>query len=60
MKESAIKHENGSFWVGKVKNTFTVYHSGSMVSTPDSSYPATADGLSIAVARCNYLAKRTP
>jgi len=55
MKESDILHENGSYWVCREKkDVFTVYKNGVTHSTADSSY---ADK-SIAIARCNYLAKR--
>jgi hypothetical protein len=58
MKERDIKHENGRFWVGDTRNSYTVYRGGPTHSTPDSSYARTPDGLSIAIARCDYLAKR--
>lgn len=37
---------------------YTVYVSGATHSTSDSSYPLTADGLSLAKARADYLAGR--
>lgn len=58
MRESDIMHENGSFWVAREKTAYTVYRVGVTHSTSDSSYGKTPDGLSIAVARCDYLAKR--
>lgn len=58
MRESDIKHENGRFWVGSVKNTYTVYEIKDCASYPDSSYEHNEDGLSIAIARCDYLAKK--
>lgn len=59
MKESDIKYEKGDYWVAAVdKKQYTVYKSGITHSTSDSSYPFTDDGLSLAIARCNYLAKR--
>jgi len=58
ISESKIRHENGSFWVFEDKNAFTVYKAGITHSTPDSSYALTDDGLSLAVYRCDYLAKR--
>ena len=58
ISESKIRHENGSFWVFEEKNAFTVYKAGITHSTPDSSYAPTDDGLSLAVYRCDYLAKR--
>jgi hypothetical protein len=60
MTETDIMHENGSFWVGRDKpgKAYVVYRTGSTHSTSDSAYPLTADGLSIAKARCDHLAKR--
>ena len=59
-KEKDIAHETASTWV--LKNTeqgcYTVFIIGVSVSTSDSAYPLTDDGLSIAIARANYLAKR--
>ncbi len=57
-RESDIVHEAGSFWVCRADGQFTVYKSGLTHSKADSSYPGTDDGKSIAIARCNYLAKR--
>ena len=59
-KVKDIAHETASTWV--LKNTkqgcYTVFVIGMTCSTSDSAYPLTDDGLSIAVARANYLAKR--
>ena len=60
MKESDIIHEAGRYWVCKVQNTYTVYRSGITHSTSDSSYRQDPDGLSIAVARANYLHRVNP
>lgn len=57
MKESDIIHEAGRYWVCKVQNTYTVYRSGVTHSTSDSSYRQDPNGLSIAIARANYLNK---
>lgn len=57
MRESQIKHENGDIWVCDTRDSYTVYVAGLTHSIPDSSYAHDADGLSIAIARCNYLAK---
>jgi hypothetical protein len=57
MRETNIIFEAGSFWVGKVSDTFTVYRAGTTHSTPDSSYPLTEDGRSLAIARAKYLAR---
>jgi hypothetical protein len=53
-KESNILHENGNCWVSKTKQGYTVWVCGITHSTSDSVY---AD-LSLAIARCDYLAKR--
>jgi hypothetical protein len=58
MRESDIMHENGAYWVGRGRNAYVVYRVGITHSTSDSAYARTPDGLSIAVARCNYLAER--
>lgn len=53
-KEKDIKHENGKFFVIKIKNTYQVMVSGITCATCDSAY---AD-LSLAIARCDYMATR--
>lgn len=58
MTENDIMHENGMFWVGREKDCYVVYRVGATHSTSDSAYHKTPDGLSIAIARCDYLAKR--
>lgn len=62
MRESDIVYENGNFWVGKTRRpqSYTVYRTHHTHSLPDSSYDRSPDGLSIAIARCDYLAKRNP
>lgn len=60
MKERDIMHEAGSYWVGRTATSYTVYRAGVTHSTPDSSYPVDPDGLSVAIARCKYLASRPP
>jgi hypothetical protein len=59
-KVKDIAHETASTWVLKnaKQGCYTVFIIGTSVSTSDSAYPLTDDGLSIAVARANYLAKR--
>ena len=61
IREDDIVHENGDFWVGRLRKErcYTVYRIGVTHSTPDSSYEMNPDGLSIAIARANYLAKRS-
>lgn len=57
-RERDIKHEAGSYWVLDTGKAYAVMVQGVTYSTSDSAYPRTPDGLSIAVARCNYLAAR--
>ena len=57
-RESDILHEAGAYWVCRDRDAYTVYKNGVTHSTADSAYAKTADGLSIAIARANYLAKR--
>ena len=57
--ERTIAHENGDFWVCAGSSQYTVYRCGITHSKADSSYTKDADGLSLAIARCNYLAKRS-
>jgi len=57
VRESAIKHEAGPYWVCENKSDYTVYVSGITHSKPDSSYAKDDDGLSLAIARCDYLAR---
>lgn len=60
MRESDIIHEVGSYWVGRDKDegAYVVFKIGTTHSTSDSAYDLTPDGLSIAIARCDYLASR--
>lgn len=58
MRESDIMHENGNFWVARGPKSYIVFKAGITHSVSDSAYEKTADGLSIAIARANYLAKR--
>jgi len=59
-KVADIMHENGNYWVcrDKKQEMYIVFKSGITHSVSDSAYPLTEDGLSIAIARCDYLAKR--
>ncbi len=58
MRETDIMHEVGSYWVGRAKAAYIVYRTGVTHSVSDSAYARDPDGLSIAIARCDYLAKR--
>lgn len=60
MRESDIIHQNGRFWVARERgkrNAYVVYRDGATHATSDSAYTPDASGLSVAIARCNYLAK---
>lgn len=59
-KESDIVYDNGNFWVhaDRKQSAYVVYRSGVTHSVSDSAYRLTADGLSIAKARADYLARR--
>jgi hypothetical protein len=56
MHESACE----KFWVGRDRKAaaYVVYRANFTHSTSDSAYALTSDGLSIARARCDYLAGR--
>lgn len=60
MTETVIVYERGSYWVCRDRRAkqYTVYRQGVTHSRSDSSYPLTGAGLSIAIARCNYLDAR--
>jgi hypothetical protein len=58
MKEKDIKHENGNYWVLDTKKSYAVMKNGVTHSVSDSEYPRNSNGLSIAIYRCNYLAKK--
>ncbi len=56
MTESDIMHENPTAWVARLRGrSYCVYRSGLLVSTSDSAYALTPDGLSCAKARADYL-----
>lgn len=58
MTAMKIIFESGEYWVGDTGKDYTVFKTGVTHSTSDSSYRRDKDGLSIAIARCKYLAKR--
>lgn len=63
MKEVDIVHEAGPFWVARDTTAqgvacYAVYRNGEVCSAGDSAYSRSEDGLSIAIARADYLAKR--
>lgn len=55
--EIKIKHENKDFFVFDTGKTYSVRKDGAVHATTDSDYSHNADGLSIAIARCDYLAR---
>ena len=59
-KEEDIVHENEKAWVlrDKKNDCYTVFVIGTSVSTSDSSYELSEDGLSISKARADYFLKR--
>lgn len=59
-KESQIIHEKGQYWVLDTGKAYQVMAIKVTHSETDSAYERSNDGLSIAIARCNYLAKRSP
>lgn len=62
MRESDIMHESGDYWVGRDRQhkpkCYAVFKNAITHSVSDSAYEMTPDGLSIAIARCDFLAKR--
>ena len=56
-QEKDIKHESpgSQCWVLDTGKHYAVMVAGLTHSTSDSAYARTEDGLSVAVARCNYL-----
>jgi hypothetical protein len=59
INEQQIKHENGDYWVLDTGTTYAVMRTDVTHSVSDSVYAHSADGLSVAISRCNYLAKRS-
>ncbi|KGC71040.1 bbp45 domain protein [Burkholderia pseudomallei] len=59
-REDDIVHENGKAWVlrDRPQKVYAVCVSGTTHSTVDSAYELNPDGLSIAIARCDYVANR--
>jgi hypothetical protein len=58
MKELDIIFEKGNYWVGRDRkvNAYIVFKIGATHSVSDSAYCENPNGLSIAIARCKYLA----
>jgi hypothetical protein len=53
-----IIYELGQYWVGDTGKHYTVFKIGVTHSILDSSYRRDKNGLSVAVARCDYIANR--
>jgi hypothetical protein len=58
LREKDIAYSNGKAWVWKGREGYYVMVNGVTHSESDSCYDLNEDGLSIAKARCDYLAKR--
>ncbi len=58
IREKDMVYENGKAWVWRAKDCYYVMISGITHSTSDSAYSLDDNGLGIAKARCDYLAKR--
>lgn len=58
MTERDIAYENGRAWVLRERDRYLVLTSGPTHSVSDSTYPKTPDGLSLAKARADYLARK--
>lgn len=60
MKESDIMYDTGTHFVLKQNRGYTVFKPCKELNAveSDSTYALDADGLSIAIARCDYLHKR--
>lgn len=55
--KTKICYKNGAYWINDNGNSLTVFKDGLTHAISDSSYARDLDGLSIAKARCDYLAK---
>lgn len=58
MTERGIAYENGRAWVLRQRTRYLVLIAGPTHSVSDSAYPKTTDGLSLAKARADYLARK--
>ena len=58
MTEADILHEAGDFWVSREYDRYTVWRNGITHAVSDSSYRKDANGLLIAIRRCDYLWRR--
>lgn len=58
VKEKDVMHENGNYWVLNTGNSYAVMVNKVTHSVSNSHYSHDSDGLSIAIAYCDYLAKK--
>jgi hypothetical protein len=56
--EKDIVHEKGGFWVFRDRSGYLVLKTGITHSSTLCTFPLTADGRSLAIAYCDYKAKR--
>lgn len=59
-REKDIMHETGDYWVLRSWDRYTVMRAGITHSVTDSGYSLTPAGLTLAIARADYLAKHRP
>lgn len=57
-RESDMIHENTGHYIMRNRGVLTVYRPAATHAVSDSAYPDTADGLSVAKARVDYLARK--
>ncbi len=58
MTEADIIHERGEYWVARDRAAYTVCRNTSTHAVSIQSFAKDADGLSVAIAYCDYLARR--
>lgn len=56
--KNVVYEGNNKYWVLKTNNSYSVMVNVGTHSVNESDYELSDDGLSIAIARCNYLVKR--
>jgi len=56
--KTIVLHENNGYWVMKSSDGYHVMQPESCYSVTESVYSLDDDGLSIAIARCNYLGNK--
>ena len=58
MKVKDIVFESGNFWIARQATCYTVFKSEITHSVSDCSYPKDVNGLSLAIAYCQYRSKQ--